>query len=85
MSILTQAFFPLVGSHLVSLSFFTAWHDVMFKKLLCFNRGFHLVNEGLCGFECRNVVSGDDDGGVSGDVPSCLLCSFLDDETSKTS
>jgi hypothetical protein len=27
MSVLTQAFFPLVGSHLVSLSFFTAWHD----------------------------------------------------------
>jgi hypothetical protein len=26
MSVLTQAFFSLVGSHLVSLSFFTAWH-----------------------------------------------------------
>ena len=27
MSVLAQAFFPLVGRHLVSLSFFTAWHD----------------------------------------------------------
>lgn len=85
MSVLTQAFFPLVGSHLVSLSFFTAWHDVMFKKLLCFNRGFYLVNEGFCWLECRNVVSGDDDSSVLGNVPSCFLCPFFDDKTSEPS
>ena len=32
MSVLAQAFFPLVGRHLVSLSFFTAWHDSNVKK-----------------------------------------------------
>ena len=39
--------------------------------------------EDFSGFECRDFVFGDDDGGVLGDVTGGLLCPDLADEAAK--
>ena len=80
MSVFPQAFFPLVGRHLMSFSFLSARHTV--KTLL--HIGFHLAHKSFGGFESRNRMLGDDDGGILGNVPGCFLGPFLHDETSKT-
>ena len=82
MSILAQTFFALVGRHLVSLVFLSVRH---FKTtILLFYTLFNVVDESLGGLEGRNIVCGDDDGGVLGDVTTSLLSTFFDNEATKT-
>ena len=87
MSVLTQAFFPLVCRHFMSFSFFTAGHNNYQLRSLLFNHncGFYFVDEGFGWFKRRNVVRRNDDRGVFGDVSSCFCCSFLNDKTSEAS
>lgn len=59
MSVLPQTLLALVSSHLVSLSFFTAWH----KGLLLGVR-FYLVYERFCRLESWNIMSWDDNGSI---------------------
>ena len=80
MSVLPQALFPLVGSHLMSFSFFPARHNL--KSLL--HVGLHFADKSLGGLECRNGVLRDDDGGIPGNIPGSLLCPLLHNEASKT-
>ena len=82
MSILAQAFLALVGRHLVSLVFLSVRH---FKTtILLFYTLFNVVDESLSGLERRDVVSGDDDGGVLGDITTSLLSALLDDEAAES-
>ena len=81
MSILAQTFFALVGRHLVSLVFLSVRH---FKTtILLFYTLFNVVDESLGGLERRNIVCGDDDGGVLGDVTTSLLSTLFDNEATK--
>ena len=81
MSILAQTFFTLVSRHLVSLVFLSVGHFITTIRL--FYTLFNVVDESLGGLEGRNIVCGDDNGGVLGDVTTSLLSTFLDDETTK--
>ena len=79
MSVLAQTFFTFVRCHFMSFTFFTAGHNKKKIKRLF----LHSRYEYLCRLEGRNVVGGDCQRGVLGDVPSSLLRAMLDDETSK--
>ena len=57
MSILSEAFFALVGRHFVSFMFFTVWHDT--KNLDSILLEF--ADKCLGWFECRDAVLWDDD------------------------
>lgn len=87
MTVLSQTFFTLVGSHLMAFSFFSAGHC---KKLLMVNNslivssfdgmsGFvsikvlEVFHEHFRGLEGGNLMLGNDDGGVLGNVAGGLL------------
>ena len=63
----------------MSFTFFTAGHNRKKLKGLL----LHSRYENLCRLKGRNVVCGDCQRGVLGDIPSCLLRAMFDDETSK--
>ena len=46
-SILSQAFFALVRRHLVSLVFFTVWHNIAFLVVVSYLTAFMKVLAGL--------------------------------------
>jgi hypothetical protein len=86
MSVLSQTFFSLMSGHFMSLSFLTTGHSS--KDFVCLLKLFgflHSVHKGLAGLEGRDIVSGDGDGFVLGNIAGRLGSSFFDDETSKTS
>ena len=81
MSVLAQAFLTLVRGHLVPLMLLSVRHNIYNLK------GFlvaHLGNERLGRLESRNVVGGDDDGGVLGDVAGGLLRTGLHGKATKS-
>ena len=75
MSVLAQAFLTLVRSHLVSLMLLSVRHNYVILKVFEFA---NLGHESLGGLESRDVVGGDHDGGVLGDVTRGLLRTGLD-------
>ena len=79
--VLSQAFFALVSRHLVSLVFFTVWHDIVFLVVSLFDS----VHESLGRLESRNLVGWDGDGDVLADVTACLFGPRLDDEAAEAS
>ena len=82
MTILAKAFFTLVRSHFVPFVLFSVWHN---RNNLLFYISFHLVHESFSRFECRDEVLRNNQCGVLRDVAGSFLCSFLGDETTKTS
>ena len=80
MSVLAQAFFTLVRSHLMSLMLLSVRHNYIVLK------GFllaYLCNERLCGFECGDVVCRNDNRRVLGDIASRFLSTGLHSETTE--
>lgn len=78
MPVLSQSLLTLVGRHLVTLPFLTAWHIKVFLKLdnqlfLNILAVLHLAHENFCGLEGRNRVLGDGNGNALGDVACSLL------------
>ena len=78
-SILAQAFFTLVRSHFMSFTFFTAGHNIKILGLFL----LYCSHENLCRFECGNIVGGDSQSGLLGDVAGGFLSSVLDDKAAK--
>ena len=71
MSVLSQAFFALVSRHLVSLVFFTVWHNIkIFVDFL-----LNSVHKGLGRLKGRNLVGGDGDGDVLANIAAGLFSS----------
>ena len=65
MSVFSQSLLTLVSSHFVALLFLSVWHSSRkLNNLYCCYRLFHLGDKALSRFECREIVSVDDDGGV---------------------
>ena len=58
MPVFAQAFFTLVGCHLVSLSFFSAWHDRWFGSYLAFTDDFTLLTKVLAGLNAGILWAG---------------------------
>ena len=82
MPVLSQTFFPFVGCHFMSLSLFTAWHNYWILEL--FNFRFDGVGERFGRFESGNVMGGDDQRRVLGDVSASLLGTLFNYETAET-
>ncbi len=89
-TVLSETFFALVGSHLVAFSFLSAGHFTLNLKVnILFNvislwRLFHIVHEHACGLESGDFVFGDDDSCVLGNVACCLFRAGLHDEATET-
>lgn len=79
MPVFPQTLLAFVGSHLMPFSLFSAWH------ILLLNVRFNLCYESLGWFEGRDVVSGNNNGGILRNIPGRLLCAFLHNEAAKTS
>ena len=60
-----------------------AWF-VQFKDWILFNVSFHLIHKSFCRFEGRNVVGGNDDGRVLGNIPCGFFSPFFHDKTTKS-
>ena len=81
MTILSQALFALVSGHLVTFSFLSAGHlDAVLElikycclKVLSQTGLLHIFHEHLSGLESGDLVLGDDDGSILGDVAGSLL------------
>ena len=80
MSILPQTLLAFVGSHLMSFSFLSAWHN---KETLLYV-GLDFANKSFSRLESRDRMLGNNDGGILGNVAGSLLGPLLHDETSKT-
>ena len=80
MPVLPQTLFAFVGSHLMSFSFFTAWHG----KLLL-NVRLNFCDKRFCRFKGRNIMCRDYDGCILGNIPCSFLCPFLNYEAPETS
>lgn len=89
MSVLSQSFFTLVRRHLMSFFLFSAWHSCKCLNMVCemceLPELFDVGHKGFSRLEGGNVVLGDDDGGVFGDVASSLFGAFFEDEATETS
>lgn len=57
MSILSEAFFALMGRHFVSFMFFTVWHDTKILNSIL----LEFADKCLGWLECRNAVFRNDD------------------------
>ena len=75
MSVFAQAFLTLVRSHLVSLMLLSVGHNINILEVFLFA---DLGDESLGRLECRDVVGGDHDGRVLGNVARGLLGAGLD-------
>ena len=80
MPVLAQTFFTLVRRHLVTLMLLSVGHIIMNLKLFV----HYLLDEAVSGLESGDVVSGDHDSGLLGDVTGGLLSAMLDDEAAET-
>ena len=78
-SILTQTFFTFVRSHFMSLSLFTAWHNLKVLKLFLDN-----VHKYLCWFERRYIVSRNSHCCILCNISRSLLSTMLDNEAAET-
>jgi len=86
MSVLPQAFFTLVGCHLVSFTFFPAGHiNSALFSLFYWYIILHLVHKCFSRFECRNIVCRNNDSCVLGNIPAGFFSSFFYDKASKSS
>ena len=82
MSVLAQAFLTLVRSHLVSLVLLSVRHSYEFLKgFLVLLAHFH--HEGLGRLECGNVVGGNHDRRVLGNIAGRFLRAGLDREAAE--
>ena len=81
MSVLAQAFLTLVRGHLVPLMLLSVRHNIYNLKGLRFFA--HLGDEGLGRLEGGNIVGGDHDGRVLGDVPGRFLRAGLHREAAE--
>ena len=84
MAVLAKTFFPLVGSHLVTLMLLSVWHSPLVFRGSFYRELFHLRCEALGGLESGDVVLGDGDGRVLRDVAGDLLGAFLHDEAAES-
>ena len=67
MSVSSSALLALMGSYLMSFSFFTTWHMALpFVLVILFylNVALYTFNKDLCRFEGRNIVGRNFDGSV---------------------
>lgn len=83
MTILAQTLLALVGSHLVTLMLLSVWHSLKYLEVLDSTKLFNLGSETLGRLESGNVVRGNGDGGVLGDITGHLLGALLHDETAE--
>ena len=88
-SVSSPTLLAFMGSYLVSFSFFTTRHKALLLIinifLLYFYAAFYPFYKNLGWLKGGNVVRRYFNGGVLGNVPTCLFGSGLDYKTSKTS
>lgn len=82
MSVFPQTFFTFMGRHLVPFSLFSARHSLLFISLLLYVV-FNFVYKCFGRFECRNMMSRNNNCCILRDIPTCFLSSAFDNKTSK--
>ena len=82
MSVFAQTFFTFVRRHFMSFFLFTVWHSVNVIGLTFLF--LHTLHENLSGLESGNIMLGNNEGSVLGNIACSLLGSLFQDEATES-